>query len=259
MSKRSRDAAFGTYSNRSTKRRTTGSYSGTMTQPVRTFKRSRVPPASRGYRLNKQERKVYDTMSADVNVTTWDADENGTAINIFRPVNGSDYNQRIGRKTVIKSIQVRLACINEAAIAEPPTQFGNGGGVARFILLWDTQPNGALPAVSDVLSSVGGISNVYSPINLNNRDRFKIIRDKMLPFDPFLYNNVAGQSFASASNQVKTFKMYKECNLETIYSASTGAIGDIQSGSLCALFIGSLTGAHPYKFFGSFRCRYEDA
>lgn len=144
---------------------------------------------------------------------------------------GSDYTNRIGRKIVCKSMYIRgfvtaENSLNLSAAATPSQQ-------ARMILLVDMQPNGAAPAVTDVLNT----AHPASQLNLNNRDRFKVLRDDVFTLDPI---SVAAGSVGFCGTTTYEVSCYKKMSLETIYnSGSAGTIGDINSGALYMFWIGS--------------------
>jgi len=220
--------------------------------PVRTYPGSMVPLASRGYRLNDTELKVYDISTATYAINT-----TGTIGNIFRPVNGSDFNNRIGRKTCLKTLQIRGYIQNEV-VSNITAATSTNGQLLRLIVLWDTQPNGAVPALTDVLTT----AHPQAPLNLNNRDRFKVLRDKVWAMGPMLISAAATQSVAAWDTpQVIAIKEFiKLPNLETIYNASTGNVSDLSSGSLCFLWVGSEpNGSNHAEFVGTYRCRFQDA
>lgn len=219
--------------------------------PRREYTSSLVPLATRGYSPNSVERKVFDVAATSYNVNA-----TGFTQALCIPTLGSDMTNRIGRKICLKSIQIQGFVNIANAKAVPMIESEVSAQYARFILLWDTQPNGALPSITDVLTTL----STNAPLNLNNRDRFRVLVDKRYCLDPFIFNSTT--SCCSATNQIKPVKIYRKLNLETIFNATNGGtIADIASGSLTALWIGSdpsgLNG--PVDFNGSYRVRFADA
>jgi len=229
--------------------RKTGYVRKRAVQPKRTYPRSLVPTASRGYRPNKIEQKVIDQAATSYNVNT-----SGVLLSLNIVNIGADFTQRIGRKICLTSVYIRGFVNIANAKTQPPTVSDVAAQHVRFLLLWDMQPNGAYPIVTDILAS----SSTNAPMNLNNRDRFKVIADKQFVFDPFIFDTAT--STASCTNQIKPFKLYKKLNLEAIYNGSTGSVADITSGNLIAFWLGSdpsgLNG--PVDFNGSYRVRFID-
>lgn len=210
--------------------------------------------ATRGFRPVGR-RTVGERKVIDVGVTTAQVNTTGAITLLNGSTQGTDYTNRIGRKIVVKSLYIRGAMLNEQANNQLTTGT-QGAQAGRMIVFVDMQPNGATPAVTDLLVS----ASPYSQLNLNNRDRFKIIKDKMYFFDPYVYTTTATQASAALTNQIKQIKCYKNMNLETIYnSGNAGTIGDIQSGALYLLFIGSATsGTTDLNANLSIRVRFVD-
>lgn len=210
-------------------------------------------PAFRGFRGVGQrraaEKKVIDIANAVYQVNT-----TGSFTLLNGCVQGTDYTNRIGRKIVVKSVYIRGAVYVEPAVtpavATAPAQ------QARMILFLDLQPNGAAPAATDLLTA----ANPYSMLNLNNRDRFRILRDEVFVFDPYFNVTTATQAQAAVTNTYKEVNCYKKLNLESIYNAgNAGTIGDIQSGALYMFWIGSVpAGAADSNANVSTRVRFLD-
>jgi len=204
-------------------------YSMNRNVPARAYANSRVPLASRGYRYNTAERKVYD-----LDATIYDADTSSRITALCTPQLGTDMTNRVGRKILVKSVQVRGLVRTERSelltAAQIPAQ------MCRYMILVDMQPNGALPNITDVLKT----ANPVSPMNLNNRDRFRVLLDKSFTLDPWLYNTTASTALASASNQIKYFKKYIKCNQEMIFNATNGGtVADITSGNIFQIVLGN--------------------
>ena len=72
---------------------------------------------------------------------------------------GSDYTNRIGRKVLLKSLLFRANMYPVLNTGSPV------GCTIRIMLVYDSQTNGALAAVSDVLNA----ATYLQPTNLNNR------------------------------------------------------------------------------------------
>lgn len=196
--------------------------------PIRAYSSSMVPMASRGYRPNSIEKKVVDQA---VGTLTVDTTGGFTLVNLATL--GSDMTNRIGRKINIKSLYVR-GLIGSNLGFTPAAAFGTTQQV-RMIILFDCQPNGGAPAVLDLLNT----ASPASQLNLNNRDRFKIIHDKTWTFGPFVYST-ASNYIGIGGSQVAQIKKYKKLNLETVFNSTNGGtIADISSGALYVFFIGS--------------------
>lgn len=208
-----------------------------------------VPLARRGYRPNNVERKV-----ADLNVATYNISTTGVFQMLANPTTGSDMTNRIGRKICLKSVYIRGLIVSEASRSGVAAQLAPQ--VARMVILIDQQPNGAAPAALDFLKE----ANALSQLNLDGRDRFKVLVDKQWFIGPYVLNATATTAVAELPNQGYVYKKYKKMNEEVVFSTSTGGIADIQSGCLLAFFIGTnASGTNSdANFIGTFRVRYTD-
>lgn len=199
-------------------------------QPVRAYGGSRVPLASRGYRLNSVEKKVNDIAAASYAINT-----TGSFTLLAFPVVGADFTQRIGRKVMLRNLYIR-----GFLSTDPASTAGTSNGIVtqccRMIIFADLQPNGAAPAVTDLLNTATSVSH----LNLNNRDRFKVYCDKQWVFGPYLHITTATQAEAMNSQQVYSLKKYKKINQEMVFNAvNGGTIADVTSGALYMFWIGS--------------------
>lgn len=217
MKKRKRSDAFGQPTTKSKKRQK-------IVSP------SFVP--KRNFGALDIEKKTADVDPANINVSL-----TGVFTLLCAPQLGTDFTNRIGRKLLIKSVYVRGYVASEGTNGATLTSPLNVGvQLARMIIFVDWQPNGAAPAVADLLKSAA----VAAHLNLNNRDRFKIIADEQFVIDPILYNTTASSSVACVVNQIKEVKLFRKLNIETIFNAgNAGTIADISSGALYMFWIGA--------------------
>lgn len=111
--------------------------------------------------------------------------------------------------------------------------------LVRFIIGLDKQPNGASPAVLDVLET----NSPLSPLEKDNALRFKIFYDKMIPLS--IYNNI----FSG--------KKYKKLNFRTRYNGNTGGLGDINTNNMFVLSISDVAINNPTLDL-NFRMRFVD-
>jgi len=163
---------------------------GTMVRDAR--QRTPRMPAREG------ELKFSDT------VYTQDATSTSTLVLLNGMVRGTDASaNRIGRNIKLKSIQWRIATGSETSIGQC--------AVLRYLLVWDKDPNGTLPAVTDILVT----QDLESLTNLANKDRFVVIHSdfKLLPEN-------GAPALVSTANQIRTlFEGYKNLNHRTTFNA----------------------------------------
>lgn len=150
---------------------------------------------------------------------------------------GVDVQQRVGRKCVIKQIYLR----GKVTLGGTPTTSS-----ARILLVYDKQPNNAALTPTDVLAAVGANTATVSANQLNNRDRFVTVWDKVKTV------NVAGTAEVF-------WKCFKKVNLPTIYSGTDDQIGSIASGALWLLIVGDIAaGATCPLTYTNVRIRFLD-
>lgn len=217
----------------------------------RTVQPARAPLATRGYTPNSTELKVADIAPGLLQVT-----DAGSITLLANPTLGSDFTNRIGRKIRLKSLYIRGFLAVERSLANPPSVGQTRSQMGRMIILFDTQPNGALPLITDILVTNSPVSH----LNLNNRDRFKVLCDKVWVFDPYILSTTASSYGANQNGCIKPVKKYKRMDLEVIYnSTSGGTIADIASGALLMCWIGSNPpGGDDLNVNLSTRVRYSD-
>lgn len=150
------------------------------------------------------------------------------------PTLGSDFTNRIGRKTNPKSLYIRgkLEITKTASVATATV----GSTLNRLIILLDNQPNGAVPAVTDLLSS----ASPSSQLNPNNRDRFRIIKDKVYALDACVIENIGPNVENSWNRTIIPIKIFKKLKFETIFNSQDDAtIASINTGALYMFWIGN--------------------
>lgn len=141
-------------------------------------------------------------------------------------VQGTDSTTRIGRKICMKSIQGRWTFTLQTAAAGTQAA-GVVAGQARLLIVYDKQANGAAPIATDILQD-GTTSSLQSPLNLNNRERFIVLIDKFINLDPQ----------GPACQTIKFYKKLPKRAQDVIFNGgNAGTIGDIQTGSVYALFV----------------------
>lgn len=205
----------------------------------------RAPLATRGFYglysgRGRNELKIIDNPAG-----TGAAPAAGVLILLNGVSQGTDYTNRIGRKILLKSLLFRFTVVPTNTVLHA-TQ----GDVVRLLLIYDCQTNAATPAVSDVLASVA----YNAPMNLTNRDRFKILADKYYTMASFDFSAVP--ALVSGSPRPVQSKVYKKMSLEEIFGGTGATVGSIQTGAIWALVI-ALNGVCTYVYDS--RVRFLDA
>lgn len=188
------------------------------------------------------ELKVIDTAEAQYAINT-----TGSVTLLNGVVTNTDFNTRVGRKIQIKSVQIR-------GFVSPTNVTGAAPQLARILLVWDTQNNSA--AIS-TMAQILAVSTSTSFLNLDNRDRYKILKEWMMPLGHII--NTATQATAG-SPTVHRINIYRKMNNETIYSGTTAAITNIATGALLLVTIGSIAAGGTDAIAQlSCRVRFTDA
>jgi len=185
---------------------------------------------------------------------------------------GYNVNQRIGRKLLMKSVEVNMtigvvpANAIDGDLPIEPGVTSNPATVVRVMLVYDRQYNGVLPYKGDILSQIGDAGmngsqigvHPESALNLNTRDRFLVVCDKKYNLD----------GIDRRSIHVRIFKKLK---LPVIFNAgvtqdptciSTGALLLVPVSEGPNTFaVGNATQALacPYAFWPVARVRFVDS
>lgn len=168
-------------------------------------------------RANPQEVNYVDLPLASYNL-----DSTGTITLISTISQGASVNQRIGKRAFYKSLLIR-----GIAFSSTTTTLLD----AVFLVIYDKRPTGALPAITDILTSAAPSAFM----NDNNTGRFEVIRRQ----DFCLIGNQLTPSTGKEAQSVDMFIPLKKRPI-TFESAGTGAIGDIDSGALYLITLSSV-------------------
>lgn len=184
------------------------------------------------------------------------------------PIEGGSFYNRIARRTRGVSLEIRgqfkPTLANSAAV---PVLW------CRAMLVYDRQTNGAVPSLSTVLQDYDEAGNTfnspYSGINMDNRDRFYVIRDRKFLLPALGINGVAPTTTSASvtttdvgdvNNTMIWNEFIKLNGLETQYKANTtGAVGDIASGNyLLILWTNQSSGTTAWAFDYMARYKFYD-
>lgn len=204
--------------------------------------------------------KSPELKALDVPAGTVSLNQTGsvTALNLIRV--GSTFCNRIGRKIEMKSLRI------VGAIA--PIRTVAAQDYVRIMLVYDRQANGALPALADVIQTTDqattNSTSSFSGINLNNRDRFVMLRDHhvTLPSATYTAGVITNPGFSDPVSRTFNIDDYiKLGSLVTQYKADSApaVIGDIASGSILLVTVGAaVAGQEGFNFQLETRLRYRD-
>ena len=152
---------------------------------------------------------------------------------------GTGAGQRIGMKVSLTSVELRHQ--NYCTVTTGMTQ------LHRVIIVLDTQPNGVALALLQVLVAV----DVYSPKTLANRNRFRLLSDKVVQVGSYLQSNCRVYSH--------TYIKFRKPIIVEFNNGVAGTIGDIVNNAIFVILIGSEpAGATAGTMYGYSRIRYTD-
>ena len=218
---------------------------------------------STGYRIPATlKAKGSEKKAVDIPATTTNFVNTLAAFVVLNPVQqGPAYYNRIGSRIELSSVNLR-GLINPLTVKNA-TQAND---IGRIIIFYDRQTNGVLPTQVDLLQTRdqgGNATNVgISPINLDNRDRFLIIRDYQVFFPES--DNVGITRFVNTqskegNNEYNINMHIKLKGLQTMFKSTSNPItaGDIATGGLFIGFISHTTTATKSCTWTA-RLRYKD-
>lgn len=170
---------------------------------------------------------------------------------------GAEIYQRTGRKTYNKSLHLKgmVYPANGTPSGEP--------AFLRLVLLYDSQANAANPAIATVFKDTNAVAatNVFSELNLDNRERFKVLREwKWYMGRTTNVTNLGQAQLEDGSQCLIIDEFVKLKRIETIFNATNGGtIADIQSGSLLLVpMCDSVSTSAAWVCTLSARLRYYD-
>jgi len=178
---------------------------------------------------------------------------------------GSSFFNRVGRRIEMKNI--RVVC---TIFFNPPVAVNTlfPSFYVRFLIVYDRQTNGSIPSINEILQTTdqSGVNSTtaFSGVNLNNRDRFSILRDTRISIPQVTSSatgNVSlGATFTDPLKPLSNLDHFvKLKGLVTQYKADTNpsVIGDIATGGLFWI-MHTTAGASPWACEMEARLRYHD-
>lgn len=176
-----------------------------------------------------KELKFLDT---DLNAGTFSTSGSITCLTLIAA--GNDNSNRIGRALMLKSVYIRGFIAGDTIAA----------ACYRWLVVYDKNPQGALPAITDILTSI----DMRAMVNLNNTERFSIIMDQV------------GQVEFTQLVKMPVSK-YAKLNLPMTFNGTGAPIANITSGALYFIKMGNETviGDPPTSPTLFARVRYTDS
>ncbi len=193
-------------------------------------------PRSRKFLPRYPGKKFADfELGSTVLSETWtgsELDPGASVLCLSAVAQGTGAEVRTGRTILIHSLYIRAKFTiggTESQAAPLPSD-----SFVRLIVFLDTQTNGVQAQGEEVMEIVGG-DNILAFRNLENTDRFRILKDKSLRLDRGFQNEGAVNLFAtnSASFQCNFFiKFKKPLKVRFTIGTTTGVIANVTDNSL---------------------------
>lgn len=207
------------------------------------------------FRATGSEIKAIDIAKASYNFKNVAAPP---VINLLNGVaTGAGFFNRVGSRIEGKSLHIRGNIVNILTSVE---------GYMRMIVIYDRQPNGALPALTDILQSRDqagtAATTSVSEINLDQRDRFVVLRDKQwhVPSVTLAVGvQTNGPQYPGMDQEWDINEFIKLKGLTTHFKSSSAptTIADINTGAIYMAFFTDAT-TDAYSAIVGIRYRYGD-
>jgi len=191
-------------------------------------------------KFNRRGLANRETGFVDLNPATYQFDTTGSIQLVATIAQGASVNQRVGKKVVLKSIQVRGGIGSRTTTTVSDT---------AWLLVYDKRPTAALPAITDILAT--NSPNAF--LNDANSGRFTILRRWTRTFMGNITTPSTGREFADVEEFIK---VNKPCVFK---AAGTGAMGDIEQGAVYFVTLGDIAaGTAAVQGSLGFRTRFID-
>lgn len=166
---------------------------------------------------------------------------------------GAGENQMIGRKVVVRRITFK------GSVAFPANSNASLGNVnpstkLRLCLMIDKQCNGAAATISQIWQN----ADIWSLMNLENKSRFKIVKEWVCVANRVVNKIDGGGSYFTGDALVDinwSKKVYVPLEFAPEAVAGTRAIGEIKTNNL---FLVAFTEDDDSIVYGRTRLRYTD-
>lgn len=204
-------------------------------------KKKYTPYPGRSRQLKtSQELKFLDTLVNDAVVTSTMAN---TVLNVVPQGDGD--SERVGRKITIKKIMVK------GSVILSPGSKAQAYNRVLVMLVHDKATNKAQFTGTDL--RVTDSIDAYS--NLQNANRFQILWAEYIDVNAGGYGGYDAGSLETCEAGQK-FEAYVKCSIPCQYSSTTGAIGEMTTGSVHFVSFSQVTNLCEIQ--GNARIRYVD-
>lgn len=145
---------------------------------------------------------------------------------------GSSTQERVGRKITWKGMDIRM-------VWKGATDSGVPFDRVRCAIVYDTQPGGSLPSVTDIYETM----NIWSHRKESGFERFRVLKE-------FRITTIGNSDDVSSPppNYAGQKRKYLKINKEARYAGGTsGDIGDISKGALYFVYQSDTSSVDPQE------------
>lgn len=170
-----------------------------------------------GPRKPASEGKFFDTVNGVQELVTA-----GSVSLLDQIAQGDSVNERDGQKWRDIAVQLRGSIKTDSTTTL---------ALAKWMLVWDAQPNLALATVANILDANSGSAPITQLPNRDGNRRFTILRSKTYTLGG--NDTTAAQQVSNGIHYIDEYvKLPKWCEIQTTAADTTGAIGNRVSGAL---------------------------
>lgn len=170
---------------------------------------------------------------------------------------GSGYNNRVGRKIFMQSLYMNAAVTLNTTNPIATVRY------IRVAIVYDNANNGTRPNWQDVFQcqdQTGAFNrDARAHLNLNNRERFRVISDQRLQLCPGPSSSANG-SFAPPSTLCQVYRRLNNLDMQYTADSNPATYADVQAGMLWLMLQsdGNALATYSEQIAGSVRIRYTD-
>ncbi len=159
-------------------------------------------------KLLNVEYKFFDTQAQNASMS-----QTGTALNLVLSNQGTSDITRVGNSIRLTRVNVNYIITMNASATST---------ICRYILAWDSSPNGSGLTMANTLEDSSVTDNLVSPYNIDSKRRIHVLYDKVHTLNINANRSVAVHFSIPLDHHVR-------------YDGNAGDVTDLSSGNLAAL------------------------
>lgn len=168
-----------------------------------------------------------------------DAHTTGAIVPLNLVAQGDGPTNRDGAQFRMKSLEIKGVTNSDPASTTPC--------YSRMDLILDTDPNGSTPVLTDIYDTTGSVPYFRAVRNLDNRNRFVILKTWNYSYSP------------ASGRESYSIKFYKQLDIKTLFTGTTATIANLKNNHLFLVITGdTASGSNPPNIACQTRIRYVD-